>query len=361
MKLTLLFLLLPAIALAHPISQGTLDLELSSDNIHVRARVPVEEVLVADALGSGSAASLGDAWREHRQYFLRHFQVDADGRTLTGSVSSVTAAANDHVIYELDYPLPATPRQLSLRQNLLNEIPYAPGNPWEATFVVRVSEQGRLTHEGLLLTSKQPLAVIGQGSGRDRGRMFGEYLRHGIAHILSGYDHLLFIAALALAAVTFWDLIKVVSAFTLAHTVTLTLSVLNIVRLPSHVVEPMIAASIVFVALSNVLWPRRSRGWARLATAFFFGLFHGLGFAGGLLDAMSGMAGVAVGVAIAAFSIGVELGHQMVVLPIFFGLKLARNAQRDDAGRHLLSLRSLQYGSAAISMAGVFYLIAALR
>ena len=361
MKLALIFLLLPAIALAHPISQGALDLEVSPGNIHVRARVPVEEVLVADALGSGSAASLRDAWREHGQYFLRHFQIDADGRTLTGSVSSVTAAATDHVVYELDYPSAAMPIELSLRQDLLNEILYAPGNPWEATFVVRVSEQRRLTHEGLLLTSKQPLTVTGQRSGHDRGRIFGAYVRHGIAHILSGYDHLLFIAALALAAVTFWDLIKVVSAFTLAHTVTLTLSVLNIVRLPSHVVEPMIAASIVFVALSNVLWPKRSRGRARLATAFFFGLFHGLGFAGGLLDAMSGMAGVGIGVAIAAFSVGVELGHQMVVLPLFVGLKLARGALADDAGRHLFSLRSLQYGSAAISLAGAFYLIAALR
>src|SRR5262245_53403863 len=183
MKLTLWLLLLPAIALAHPISQGALDLELSSANIHVRARVPVEEVLVADALGSGSAASLSDAWREHGQYFLQHFQVDADGHTLTGSVSSVTGAANDRVIYELDYPLAAMPRQVSLRQNLLNEILYAPGNPWEATFAVRVSEEGRLTHEGLLLTSKQSLAVTGEGSGRDRGRMFGAYLRHGITHI----------------------------------------------------------------------------------------------------------------------------------------------------------------------------------
>ena len=73
--------------------------------------------------------------------------------------------------------------------------------------------------------------------------MFGEYLRHGIAHILSGYDHLLFITALALAAVTFWDLIKVVGMFTLAHSVTLTLSVLNIVRLPERVVEPSMFTS----------------------------------------------------------------------------------------------------------------------
>jgi hypothetical protein len=123
----------------------------------------------------------------------------------------------------------------------------------------------------------------------------------------------------------------------------------------------MIAGSIVFVAVTNVLWPKRSRGWVRLATAFFFGLFHGLGFAGGLLDAMDGLSGVAVGVAIAAFSLGVELGHQIVVLPLFFGLKLARTTRPDDAGRERLSLATMRAGSLLICVAGTIYLIAALR
>ena len=156
--------------------------------------------------------------------------------------------------------------------------------------------------------------------------MAKDYIRHGIMHILSGYDHLLFIAALALAVATFWDLVKVISAFTFAHSLTLTLSVLNVVRLPSNIVEPMIAASIVFVALQNVIVLQRSRGTGRLCVAFFFGLFHGLGFAGGLLSAMEGMAGFAVGLAIVAFSLGVEIGHQMVVLPILGTLKIVCRA-----------------------------------
>lgn len=167
--------------------------------------------------------------------------------------------------------------------------------------------------------------------------------------------------ALVLATVTLLDLVKVITAFTLAHTITLTLAVLDLVRLPSSVVEPMIAASIVFVALQNVFWPERTRGWSRLAVAFFFGLFHGLGFAGGLLSAMEGMSGMAVGLTILAFSIGVELGHQIVVLPVFCALKLARAAQPDQDRRNQISARALRYGSAAISMAGIFYLIAALR
>src|SRR5262249_54941672 len=151
----------------------------------------------------------------------------------------------------------------------------------------------------------------------------------GFMHIMAGWDHLLFVGALVLAVATLWDLVKVITAFTLAHTITLTLAVLDLVRLPERVVEPMIAASIVLVALQNLFWPERSRGASRLLTAFFFGLFHGLGFAGGLLEAMAGMQGSTVGIAIAAFSVGVELGHQTVVLPMFALLKLTRRKPQE--------------------------------
>jgi hypothetical protein len=112
------------------------------------------------------------------------------------------------------------------------------------------------------------------------GSLFKAFFYHGVRHILTGYDHLLFIGALVLAANTFWELVKVVTAFTLAHTITLTLAAFDLVHLPQQVIEPLISASIVFVALQNVFWPGRTTGWSRLGVAFFFGLFHGLGFAG---------------------------------------------------------------------------------
>ena len=115
------------------------------------------------------------------------------------------------------------------------------------------------------------------------------YIWHGARHILTGYDHLLFLGALVLAATTLWDLVAVVTAFTVAHSLTLTLAALQIVRLPERLVEPVIAASIVCVGLQNIFWPRQARGYTRLAVAFVFGLFHGLGFAGGLLDVMHQM------------------------------------------------------------------------
>ncbi len=189
---------------------------------------------------------------------------------------------------------------------------------------------------------------------------FEAYVYHGVRHILKGYDHLLFVSALVLAANSLWDLLKIVSAFTLAHTITLTLAALNLVHVPERVIEPLISASIIFIAIQNIFWPGRARGWSRLGAAFFFGLFHGLGFAGGLLNAMREMPGATMLVAILAFSIGVEVGHQMVVLPLFAVLKAARHARPELVTPSKISSAFQRIGSAGISLAGVYYLCAAL-
>ena len=140
-----------------------------------------------------------------------------------------------------------------------------------------------------------------------------------------------------------------------------TLSAFDLFRLPPPVVEPVIAASIVFVALQNVFWPERTRDWTRLAIAFFFGLFHGLGFAGALLEAMQGMSSNALLLAILGFSAGVEVGHQVVVLPTFCALKLARGWRRVAVGAEARASLIARWGSALISLAGMIYLSAALR
>jgi hydrogenase/urease accessory protein HupE len=355
--------LTPRISAAHPVAQGALDVVLLPERISVTARVSMEEVLVAAAYGGRKNASALEMVRAHGAYLLAHFRVAADGRPLDGRVAKVPEQADGRPVYELEYRLMGgAPARVVFQQDVLREFEFAPGNPWEASYVVRAQREGESPVEGLLLTSGQPLAIdfnSTAGARLDKARMVKDYIRHGIMHILSGYDHLLFIAALALAVATLWDLVKVISAFTLAHSITLSLSVLNVVRLPENIVEPMIAASIVFVALQNVIVPERSRGAGRLCVAFFFGLFHGLGFAGGLLGAMEGMAGLAVGLAIAAFSAGVEIGHQLVVLPIFCALKVMR--ERVSQQSALIPERVLRYGSAGICAAGIFYLVAALH
>jgi len=349
---------------AHPVSQGALDIVIFPERVAVTARVSMEEVLVAAAYGGKNLSTL-EMLRQHGEYLLAHFRVSADGQRLTGRVVKIPEQTGGQPVYQLEYEIGgSTPARISLEEDLLREFEFAPGNPWEASYVVRARRGAGQEVEGLLLTWREPLVLdvnaLASGSASlDRMRMAREYINHGVMHILSGYDHLLFIAALALAVATFWDLVRVISAFTLAHSLTLTLSVLNIVRLPSNIVEPMIAASIVFVALQNVIFPEKSRGAGRLCVAFFFGLFHGLGFAGGLLSAMEGMAGLAVGLAIIAFSLGVEIGHQMIVLPIFGALKVMRERMSQQSA--LIPERVLRYGSAGICVAGMFYLVAALH
>lgn len=184
------------------------------------------------------------------------------------------------------------------------------------------------------------------------------FFERGVHHILTGYDHLLFVVALVLGATTLWDLVKVVTAFTVAHSITLTLAALQLVHLPDALVEPVIAASIVAVAVQNVARPRQARSGSRLMLAFLFGLFHGLGFAGGLLEVMHDLSGSVVLLAILGFSVGVEVGNQMVLLPLFAGLRAFSWGAGDQRRSSILRIRQL--GSLVVAAAGMVYFVEAV-
>src|SRR5262249_59469524 len=116
-------------------------------------------------------------------------------------------------------------------------------------------------------------------SGAEEPRSPGGFFRLGVEHILTGYDHLLFLAALLVRGGRVWSLLKIVTAFTVAHSLTLALAVLGALTVSPRLVEPAIAASIAYVALENVFRQAPSRRWL---VTFGFGLVHGLGFASGL-------------------------------------------------------------------------------
>ena len=162
-----------------------------------------------------------------------------------------------------------------------------------------------------------------------------QYLTDGVWHIWIGYDHILFLLALLLPAVLVrsrgqWlpapraggaikDVVKVVTAFTLAHSVTLSLAALQVITLPSRVVESAIAASVVVAALNNLRGTIESRRWVM---AFVFGLIHGFGFASVLADL--GLPQGALVLALVGFNLGVEVGQLAIVavfLPLAFSLR----------------------------------------
>jgi hypothetical protein len=252
-------------------------------------------------------------------------------------------------------------------EDMLREWPYALGTPWDVNYIVRLKRSGSNEISADLLLRQQakdfetgwetsttaappPPPQVGSW------HTFREYFWHGVMHILTGWDHLLFVAALVIATLNFWEMVKVIAAFTLAHTITLTLSVFAIFRLPPWIVEPVIALSIIFVAVENIVRPRDAHSRVRLAVAFGFGLIHGLGFAGGLLNAMEGLPRIGTWIALIAFSLGVEVGHQVVVLPLF-GLLAAGRQQLHER----FTRPALRYGSVIISLCGVYYLCVALH
>ena len=134
------------------------------------------------------------------------------------------------------------------------------------------------------------------------------YLATGIEHIFLGYDHIAFLVAVVLWARRLVPVIKIVTAFTIAHSITLSLATLNVVVIPGTIVEPAIAASIVYVAMENFFTCNIDGRWR---VAFVFGLIHGFGFAGALREI--GLPTNAVATALAAFNIGVEIGQVAIV------------------------------------------------
>ncbi|NOQ92971.1 MAG: HupE/UreJ family protein [Flavobacteriaceae bacterium] len=148
------------------------------------------------------------------------------------------------------------------------------------------------------------------------------YLKLGIEHILFGFDHLLFVLALVLITFGGWRIVKTITAFTIAHSITLSLAVLGFVHMPSASIEAVIALSIVFLAVELVHFTKGRVGLTAKypwVVAFIFGLLHGFGFAGALTEL--GLPQTDIPFALAFFNIGVELGQLvfvMVILVIIF-------------------------------------------
>ena len=151
---------------------------------------------------------------------------------------------------------------------------------------------------------------------------FANFLCLGVKHILTGYDHLLFLFGLLLVARGFLSSLGIITSFTIAHSITLAVATLHVVQIPSRIIEPLIAASIVFVGIENLL--RGDIPKARRMVPFGFGLIHGFGFASALREAGIGSGTGGILLPLFSFNLGVEIGQIMVAalaLPIIWKLR----------------------------------------
>jgi hydrogenase/urease accessory protein HupE len=188
---------------------------------------------------------------------------------------------------------------------------------------------------------------VGLAAGNRPSEVAKRFLVLGVWHILGGYDHLLFLAALLLGVTTVGGVVRTVTAFTLAHSLTLALAALQLVRVPAAIVEPLIAASVVFVGLENLLRPPMVSRW-RLT--FAFGLIHGFGFAGALRELGLRPDVTELAVRLASFNAGVETGQIALALLLW-------PVSRALTGEAATRLRLAQACSTLIVGAGAYWLV----
>jgi len=220
---------------------------------------------------------------------------------------------------------------------------YAVLYPGETSFTLDLTEQGIFATRGV----RTPGSVGIEAQPGDWLSLFVDEVKRGFIHVIpEGKDHILFVLGVFLMTRKWKPLLLQVSAFTVAHTLTLWLAAAEIVRIPAEIVEPVIAASIVAVALENI-FHKRYTNW-RLLIVFAFGLIHGLGFAGAMSVRLDSTSSLVVG--LLGVNVGVELGQLAVIavaLLVTFWITDASNYRR----------YVVIPGSILITLAGIWWVI----
>lgn len=306
-------LLLAGMAAAHTTSTGLATLTVDGAALSYRLTLVLSE-LPGDVARQFAAAAGGDP-----------AGVDVVAAALRGKVGARVGGdacrpgrariqgsrvGDSRLVLELALRCPAAPGALTLR----DDWPDLLGEHYRT--LVRVEGLGAPRD----VAFSPELREVTLEGARGGTRHAGGFLVLGVEHILTGYDHLLFLAALLLGGGGALGLLKVITAFTVAHSVSLAAALLGLVSVPERLVEAVIAASIAWIALENVLL--RTASSRRWLVTFAFGLVHGLGFASALGPLALG--GTALAGALLGFNLGVEVGQAAViavVLPVLVVLR----------------------------------------
>ena len=272
----------------------------------IETRLPID----TDHDGTVTAAEFAAA-RPHLDLLAPGMlDISVDDQSVAAQHTAIELDQSDALHVQLDFPLP-TGTRLSVSSPMIAQL--ARGH---RQYVSVRDAAGTLVTEHILDAERAAfaLALAHAVAATPVAPSFLQFLRLGVEHIITGYDHVLFLFALLIVGNSVRSAAKLITSFTVAHSITLALATLNVVHLPPHVVEPLIAISIIYVGLEN-LWHRHLQH--RWLLTFGFGLIHGLGFASVLRDL--GIGGSRAIVPLLAFNGGVELGQvamALLVLPL---------------------------------------------
>ncbi len=373
--LTIAFLVLAAPVWAHPAPFSYLDLQLGDGA--VRGSLVAHAIDLAHDLGLASADTILDpdvarANRDRMFALLRlRLSLAVAGTPVAPEFEDFEILRDRQAIrFQLRFALASPPAAFEIHAALF---PYDPNHQ---TFV-NVYEDDALAHQGIFDRTRTRSEYF-RGTPQGTLAVVRKFIAEGIHHIVIGPDHVLFLIGLLLLGGRLMMLVRIVTAFTVAHSITLSLAVLNLVNPSSRIVEPAIALSIIYVGADNLLVGvarvrtdvgsafRRTTGRLKPAPtscetgskeardvrawiAFAFGLMHGFGFASVLKE--MDLPPQALGWSLASFNVGVEIGQVCIVVLVAAALAAVR--QRSEALGRRLALA----GSAGVIAAGAYWFV----
>lgn len=306
-------------ARAHTAFESSAVVRLQGPTLELEV-VMARTTAAAVALPASGLVLLGpENFEQHRANLSanasRVFTATSAGAELQPLRSTAVLTEEQDVVFTLHYAAPAI-GAVRFKATHLASL----GPDYSSTFIV--AKPGQPPTEAVILNTSYPEIEVTLGgleglASPTAPAGFRAFFVLGIEHILTGYDHLLFLAGLLVACRQFRSMVAIITCFTLAHSITLALASLGVLSLPGHIVEPLIAASIVFIGIENLVRQGEPKG--RWALTFIFGLIHGFGFAGVLQEIGLGAAGTSIALPLFSFNLGVELGQLAVmalVLPL---------------------------------------------
>jgi hydrogenase/urease accessory protein HupE len=308
-------------ARAHTVSLTYAEVNVEENQILWTLRLPVAELdLLLNADKNHDGAIGEEEYRAAKQdidaYILAHVSVRSQGRLLPAIVSGGVPwkGPDGHMFLELHVrfgPVAGALGRVTLRCDILRDVVSTHRT------LARI-EVGGETREFVFENGRD----FEVDAHRSWFASFLQFARMGVFHIFTGYDHIAFLLGVVLVGGSFKTIVKAVTAFTVAHSITLALAALNIVLLPSRIVESGIALSIMYIALENIFFRQFDRRWI---ITFLFGLVHGFGFASALAEVH--LSGRLLGTALFAFNLGVETGQICIVGILLPLLALARRTR----------------------------------
>ncbi len=332
-------------AAAHPLQFSFVDLHLTPARLD--AAVTVHAFDAAHDLGLAAEEEVfqdGFAARHGPRLtaiLLARLTLRADQQPIRLVPIDVTVVPDQRaVVLRFEAPLTAAVSRLQAGSVLF------PYDPAHQTFV-RLFERGAIVQQEILAGGRTSAEFV-PGGPQSRWAAMRQFVRSGIEHIAIGPDHVLFLVGLLLTGGGVWPLVRIVTAFTLAHSLTLSLAALDVVNPPARLIEPAIALSICYVGVDNLL--RRPDAPDRRAwIALVFGLVHGFGFANVLREME--LPSHLLGWSLFAFNLGVELGQLAIVIVVAGLLAWIRRAA-PAAGRWIVI-----GGSMAVIWAGFYWFV----